>query len=236
MPENQRDSVRSETRSFYRWRALGACGLAVLGLGAGTGGCALVGYGAVMAEEAKKNKTHEVEAQYKGLEGKSFAVVVSALRYTQTDHPALVPTMTAEVTERLRDGVGHTGHVPAESLLRYLYEHPRWVAMPRGRLAQELGVERLVWIEVLEFRLHEPGNPYVWDGLAAASVGVIDPASIEPDEFVFERTVRVQFPDKSAISQDDMNADYVTQRLMQRLMDRVSWPLYKHVEPMVPGY
>jgi hypothetical protein len=210
--------------------------IGLLGVAIVPPGCAIAGYAAAMAREARKNKTHEVEAVYQGLAGKTFAVVVVADRYTQSDHPMLVPTMTAEITARLRDGVGHAGHIPAETLLRYLYEHPRWVAMPRGRLAQDLGVDRLVWIDVLDYHLNEPGNPYVWDGVAAGTMGIVDPTSAAPDEFVFERTARVGFPDKTNLGKEEMDRDYVNLRLLQRFIDRTSWPLYKHTEPLEPEY
>lgn len=200
------------------------------------GGCAIAGFAAAAAKEARKNKTHEVEAEYKGLDGHTFAVVVAADRFTQADHPELIGTITAEITERLRTGTAHKGHIPADRLLRYLYDHPRWVAMPRARLAGDLGVDRLVWIDILDYRLHEPGNIYEWDGVGAATVGVIDPASPDPDEFVFEKTVRVAFPDKTNAGTEEWTRDLITRRLMQRLIDRASWPLYKHIEPLEPEY
>jgi hypothetical protein len=230
---------RSIRTLLARVAAVLATGLAI-GAGAmlmaSQAGCALAGFAAVAAKEARKNKTQKVEAEYKGLAGHTFAVIAAADRFTQADHPELVGTVMAEVTDRLREGTPHTGHIPADRMLRYLYDHPRWVAMPRARLAGELGVDCLVWIDILDYRLHEPGNIYEWDGVAAATVGVIDSSSPDPDEFVFEKTVRVAFPDKTNAGTEEWTRELITRRLMQRLIDRASWPLYDHMEKIELEY
>lgn len=210
-----------------------AFGLALVTQGAGCAGAALFGG---MIENHRRNSTHSVEAEYNGLVGKSFAVVVAADRVIIADHPDLVPRLTTNLTDRLAEFAGASGYVPAERLLTYLYEHPRWVAMPLSDLAKELGVERLVYIDIQEYRLNEPGNEYLWDGVAAAGVGVIEADSVVPDQFAFEREVRVKFPDKSGYGPTDYPGNVVSAALLKRFVDRASWLFYEHQEPYYPEY
>ena len=108
--------------------------------------------------------------------------------------------------------------------------------MPRGELAKELGVERLIVVEVIEYRLTEPGNQYLWDGVAAGTVGVIEADTSISDEFAFEKSVRVTFPDKQGYGPSDFSRQELTTALALRFLDRVTWPFYNHQEPYYPKY
>lgn len=217
------------TRTFSPVRA--ALFGVVLGVaGAGVAGCQVFGFVAAGIQEAKEQKPRKVESQYNGLEGRSFAVLVAADRLIKAEHPGVAEELTIRITERLAEHAGASGCIPANKLLTYLYNNPRWIAMARGDLARDLGVDRLVIVELTEYRLNEPGNQYLWEGVAAASVGVIESDSPLPDEFVFERTVRVVYPDKQGYGQNDMPADAVASVLIKRFVDRASWLFYTHEE------
>lgn len=196
-----------------------------------SGGCTLFGFAAVMAEEARNQTPIDVDAEYAGLAGKNFAVVVAADRILQGQYPNLVPQLVAALTERLRSSpTGASGYQPAEVVLAYLYQNPSWVAMSRADLARALGVERLIYVDMSEFRLHDPGNQYLWQGVAMAQLGVIEAESDYPDEFMFERMISVKYPDKENFGPTDYNATEVTARLLQRFIDRTTWPFFKHEE------
>ena len=206
----------------------------------GTGlmsGCQAVGF---MAEAYRRDSTHEVKAQYTGLEGKSFAVVVTADRMIEADHPGIVDRMCAKMTERLANPANLPragGFVPAKQVLRYLYDNPGWPARPLSELGKGLGgVERLVYIELTEYRLHEPGNPYEWAGVASASISVLELDGSMPDEFAFEKFQTVKFPDEKGVGPNQVGADGMTSALSLRLIDRTTWLFYNHQEPYYPTY
>jgi hypothetical protein len=212
---------------------------AALVLGGSLGGCAAVGFGGAMMESYRRNSTRPVDAEYHGLEGKRWAVVVSANRIIQADHPQIVGYITGKVTERLllqQEQIAATGFVPAESVLAFQYDNPRWVAMPRGELARDLGVDRLILVELVEYRLNDPGNQYLWDGVATGTIGVIEADSPLPDEFTFERSIRVTFPDGTGLGPNDVPRRGVATALASRFVDRASWLFYKHEEPYYPKY
>jgi len=86
-------------------------------------------------------------------------------------------------------------------------------------------------VELLEYRLHDPGNAYVWDGRASATVSVFDPTSTSPDLALVEKTVTVKFPDSQGQGMDEMNVRLVNSALAQRLIDRATWLFLNHEEP-----
>lgn len=193
-------------------------------------GCAAAGVVAIAAKGVEESRPKKVKAEYTGLAGKSFAVVVSADRSVQSEFPALVTELTARINDRLWTNSGAAAGVPAQELLKYLYENPSWTARPYAELAQTLSVERLVIVDLNEFRLHDPGNRYLWDGVAAGTVSVIEADGSLADEFIFQRAIRVGFPDVTGVEQDKFTAQQVSSVIMARFVNRASWLFYDHEE------
>jgi len=222
-------------------RVLGA-GMVLALLAAVLPGCSVLGFGGAMIESSRRNSTKEIAAEYTGLKGKKWAVVVVADRVIQAEYPDVVLYLTSQITDRLSDPKGAhkeiaaAGFIPAQPLLSYLYEHPRWITMTRGDLAKELGVDRLIVVELIEYRLNDPGNQYLWAGQATGSVGVIEADSALPDEFAFEKPISVRFPDKDSFGPNDMSSQVVATALGKRFIDRCSWLFYKHDEKYYPDY
>jgi hypothetical protein len=203
----------------------------------GLAGCQVVG-GAI--ENYKRDSTHEVKAEYRGLEGKTFAVVVVADRAIQSDHPTLVDHLTQKITERLSAGTitpFARGYVPAADVLRYVYDNPAWTTRPMTEVARGLGgVERIVYVELAEYQLREPGNSYEWDGLASGTVSVLEMDGPTPDQYAFQKAVAVRFPDGKGYGPDQMSASTVMTELARRFVDRATWAMYDHQEPYYPDY
>jgi hypothetical protein len=213
--------------------AITAISLLLLAL-AGSGGCALIGGAAAIYQE---NSTKDVPAEFVGLEGKSFAVIVAADRSLQAEHPGLLEAISVRVTERLAASTNVPragGFVPAADVLSFQYDNPGWAAQSRQELMDGLGkVDRLIFIDLLDYRLHEPGNLYQWDGVAAGTVVVHGRGSESP---LFQRNLTVRFPGRSGLGPDDLNRTQVTSALLARFVDRASWLFYNHEEPFKPEY
>lgn len=218
---------------FARVAALALCAIVLLPLP----GCALAALAGGMAESYRRTGTRTVAAEYEGLQGHSVAVVVSVDRMILGTFPALATTLTNAITVRLADpaNTGITGFVPPRAVLEFQYSNPDWTAWNYIDLVEEFGVDRLVYVDIYEFRLHEPGNAYLWEGVAVARVGVIE-AESGLDSFTFVKDVQVGFPDGQGYGPQDFNEQTVRQALTGRLIDRVSWLMYEHKEPYYPNY
>lgn len=202
-------------------------------------GCNIVAAAGLVAENYKRSSTHAVAAEYTGLTDQSVAVIVTGDRSLQGSQPTLFTRMTSRITERFienRQLTGITGFVPPLMLMEFQISNPSWVAWGYDRLAEELGVQRLVVVEMYEYRLTEVGNQYIWDAMAAARVGVIETDSATPGEFIYRKEIQVRFPDEKGVSPDDFPMQQVQANLDKRLVDRVSWLFYEHQEPYYPDY
>lgn len=203
-----------------------------------TSGCAVGVLIGGMAENARRDSNKDVEAEYLGLEGKSFAVIVNADRVIQSEYPAVVARVCMEVSERLAKQTNASGYIPGQRLLQYQFDHPRWTMMSPSELGKALGVQRLVYVDLTDYRLTDPGNSYIWKGIARANVGVAEIDGQLPDDLVSRKPIMVKFPDKDGYGRDDegMSAGLVNSALSKRLIDRVSWLFYKHEEKYYPEY
>ncbi len=107
--------------------------------------------------------------------------------------------------------------------------------MSRSELASALvggdaKVDRIILIELFEFRLNEPGNRHLWDGVAAGTVAVLETDGPFPDEYAFNRPISVGFPDAAGYGPDEMRASLVATVLVQRFSQRCAWLFYDHEE------
>jgi len=200
-------------------------------------GCQLVG-GAL--ENVRRDSSHEVKAEYRGLEGKTFAVVIAADRYIQSDHPLLVDYLTTKITDRLAQRTNTPvagGYIPAVDVLRYLYDNPGWSSKPKAELARGLGgVDRIIYIEITDCQLREPGNQYEWDGVTSGTVAVLEIDTNLPEEYAFQKNISVAFPGKKGFGPDDLSQNAVATALALRFVDRASWLMYDHQEMYYPEY
>ncbi len=210
------------TRPIRRLRAVAAIGVAAALLGA-LPGCVAGAIGAI-GNQIERGKKLDLPAEYDGLENAICAVIVNADYATLVEHPTVVGDITANISARIRQYVpGATVLAPAE-VLQYQYERSQWRALPYGEVAKELGVERLVLVDLYEYRLTPPGNSYLWDGVAAANVNVIEADGLAPDEFVYSKNVVVRFPDKEGVGRESARRDQIERGLLTLFVQRCSWP------------
>lgn len=221
-------------RLFQVFAAAGAAAALVA-----ASGCAIGQLVGGMAASYERTGSRTVAAKYKGLAGKNFAVVVYADRVIQADFPEVVGDLTVTISRRLaapENGVGAAGYIPGERILQYQYNNPRWVVMPWRELAEELGVDRLVVVELNEFRLNDPGNQYTWAGVASGTVRVIEADGPSPDMPTMQEAVLVRFPDEDGYGPMQIPASSVRIALSKRFVDRASWLFYDHDEPNAIEY
>ncbi|MBS0186865.1 MAG: hypothetical protein JSS51_02280 [Planctomycetes bacterium] len=229
----------SGTRSLNRHFALGSAATIALG-SLLLGGCAIPALIGGMTESYRRSSTKTVKPDTNVLEGKSFAVLVTADRAIEDAAPGITAMLLTRITAILadtRNDAGTTGVVPPPMVIQYMYDHPGWRARSMEDLAKDLGgVQRLVFVELTEFRTTEPGNKYIYDGVAAGSIAVVEADSKLADYYSFERSILVKYPDEQGRRPEEIPEAAVRTELMRRFVDRATWPFITHQEPYYPKY
>lgn len=222
---------KPRARAARRWLAC----IAALAAAAPLGGCAIGGAIGYFANAIHEAGSTEVPAEYVGLQGRSFAVVVTADPSLRASEPRAITRVTNAVTRLLAGNAGATGVVPGQRVLEFQYTNPSWPSWSYQRLADEFTVDRLVVVELYEYRLHEPGNAYLWKGQAAARVGVFE-SGTGSEEFAYMRDVIVAFPGGEGYTRDEISKNGVSATLEMRLTNRVAWLFFDHEEPNTIEY
>ena len=193
-----------------------------------------------MAESARLTGSTTVPAEYKGLKSKTWAVVTLAPRGVQYEVPNLVTATTNATTRKLVDAqnegvLGSAGFLPGPEVLLLQSTSPSFNAWSFRRMGEELGVERLIVIDVSHLQLYERGNALLWDGAIAARVGVVE-VETGASDFAYQKDISITYPDEAAWSTDDLPKRHVVSVLLDRLSDRAAWLFFEHEEPNVIEY
>ena len=194
-------------RSFPRGRVAAPL-LLVLTAASAISGCNLLAAGAVILERDKKV---DVEAAYDGLAGRRVAVLVAADDATYFRYPRAAARVQEGVTVALAAALNPAGGADADDdadpppagveLLtpaaaeRYVQRNPYWTTRRPASVMQDLGVDRLVTVDLNRYATHETGNRDVVRGVIDATVSVVEADGIDPDNRAFSRNVSVRFPD-----------------------------------------
>jgi hypothetical protein len=200
----------------------------------GQSGCAVGKLVGGMASSEEAQRLVETPAKYSGLDNRSVAVIVQTDYSTLFEHPGLVTTVTGGVTARIGKWVHNVQVFDPQQVLNWQYRTPQWAALPLGEIATQLNVDRVVFIDILEYRLHPPGNRYLWDGEAVARVGIIERDGIDPDAFSDTFDIVSRFPDMEGVGIESADRSQIETGLLSDFVKRNAWLFHLHYEPKYP--
>lgn len=197
-------------------------------------GCQLGQLVGGMAQQEEYQKLLDTPARYNGLENKTVAVVVQADMATLYENPELAANIAGGVSHRIARDVPGAQVLPAENIIRWQYRTPQWNLLPYGEIAEQLNVDRVVFIDLLEYRLNPPGNRYLWDGVCTGRVGIIERKSFDPDSFIESFDVVANYPNMTGVSRENARQEVIQFGLLQDFITRTTWLFHQHLEPKYP--
>jgi hypothetical protein len=211
---------------------IGACllGFANIGLS----GCGVIKLAGAMAQNYEYQKLIEVHPEYVGLENHTVAVLVDADYSILFEHPRLMEVVADHISARLAKEVEGIRVLNPQMVRTWQYQTPQWNAMPLSEVADDLGVNRLIHIDLYEFRLNPPGNQWLWEGVAAATIGLAERESYDADQYAETFNVVAEFPDVRGVTRDGASQNAVETGLLSRFVKESTWLFYTHTEPKYP--
>lgn len=195
-------------------------------------GCNMAAWGA-HGVGGGKTKIVTVPAQYHGLENQRVAVLIAADEYLLYEYPQAPLAVSRAMSAKIAGNVTGATVMSPQEILDYQTANPYWTAVPYSELIRKLDVDRVVLVDLIEYRTHEPGNAHVWQGMITGEVGVIEADSEDPDNFAFSATIRGQYPEQSTVGL--LNSDDATVELgMLAVFTRDAAGLFFEYEKEVP--
>ena len=147
-------------------------------------------------ESVHDPKEYDVTAQYLGLEGKRVGVIVAVSDHTHFRHPGLQRQLAREISRRIQLNLPDSQVMNPDTIVLWQADNEFWTARRPSVLLDALRVERLVMVEVGEFRLSDTGDTNIKRGVISANVNVVEDDAPDPDNFGFTQSLRVAFPDE----------------------------------------
>ena len=197
-------------------------------------GCQIFGIASVVGQNIEREKKVEVLAEYDGLRNQTVAIVVQTDMSTLYQFPKLVAEVCVNMSRRLAQNVEGIQVLDPRIVLDWTYHQPGWETMPYGEVCEELGVERLVWIDVFEFRLNPPGNRWQWDGVAGASIGIVELDGFDSDAFAETYDVSGEFPKIAELGRESSTEERIEMGLLATFIEEAAWLFFDHIEDKYP--
>ncbi|MDH3584014.1 MAG: hypothetical protein OER86_07350 [Phycisphaerae bacterium] len=205
--------------------------LLLLGLLTATaaGGCEMAG---VLAHAAVGDKKPilDVEAEYRGLDNQTIAVLVNASDSVLLQQPRAPLEAGTVVSEALAGNIPGARVISAREIAAFQNRNLYWDTEPFSRLAERLKVSRLVLIELGAYRLHEPGNINIWQGVMRARVVVAEADGPRPNDAAYSTDIHVRYPPDGPVGlvrADDATMRFATLDLFAK---KVAGKFYDHIE------
>ena len=171
-------------------------------------GCAVAG---VVADRvAGGERRVKVEADYRDLEDRSVAVLVAADGAMLYHSPQARERVIRQTSAGVAEHVSGTTLANPRQIVEFQNTNPYWATVPAGRLLEVLDVERLVLIDLVEYRTHDPGNRHIWRGRITGNVAVHAADVSDPDNPDYYGTVTVNYPEDDQIGVVDPDTDTQT--------------------------
>ncbi|MEE2912734.1 MAG: hypothetical protein VX436_02905 [Planctomycetota bacterium] len=197
-------------------------------------GCAIIAFGGAAKQAIEDQMLIEKPAEY-SLEGMSVAVVINTDLVIHYEHPGIASLIAEAVSGRLAKHVKNISVVHPGMIAKWQFETPQWTAMPTSEIASELQVDRVVYIDLLEYRLTPPGNQWLWEGSCSAVIGIIEADSYEQDGFSDSYEINAIFPRRpSILSRDEGKEADIERGLLNEFIKQTSWLFFFHEEPKHP--
>jgi len=178
-----------------------------------------------------------VPPKYAGLAGQSVAVMVWADRGTRIDYPNLQLDTAAAIQKLLLQAqssseakevlLNTTFPLEPRSVARYQLDHPEIEAMAITDFAPNLGITRLIYIEIEQFSTRSQMAIDMYRGSVTTTMTIVEVLGPKQARIVYqENDVRAVFPPKSKpegvpVGRDDVMYNGVIKELAHEVVNRL---------------
>jgi hypothetical protein len=187
-----------------------------------------------MAQTNEYQKLVDMPPRYNGLENKTVAVLVQADMATLYEFPDVAANIAGGVSARIGRDVPGAKVLHPSYVINWQYRTPQWNVLPYGEMCAQLNVDRIVFIDILEFRLNPPGNRYLWEGACVGRIGLAERESIDPDSFVETIDLAARFPTIEGVGRETARQEAIQTGLLAEFIKKTSWLFHQHLEPKYP--
>jgi hypothetical protein len=171
-----------------------------------------------------------VTAAYRGLQYRSVAVLVSSADAIEVRYPQAASGVCQMISGTIARDVPGVQVINADKAIAYTQAHRGWELMPASSIAKQLKVERLVLIDMHEYRTHEPGNTNVWRGMIKATVDVTEVDGADPNTSAFRAEIMNKYPPTGMVGMINSDSRSIEQQMLPGFAVKVMQLFVDHEE------
>jgi hypothetical protein len=182
----------------------------------------LVGCRSILTTAAYLIKGTDVDADYKGLQGKKVVVVCRPMANLAFGNPTVAADLAKQVSVLLRTNVKKITVVEQQKVAQWTDAHD-WSEY--SEVGKALGADVVVGIDLQEFSLRNGQTLY--QGRAGLLVSVFDSAHSE--DVAYQKSMpRILYPPNTGIPSSDLPEVEFRRKFVQVVADRIARQFYSH--------
>ncbi len=152
----------------------------------------------------------DVKAEYRGLDHQQIVVIVDADLQTLYRYPAAPLEVCTTLSNAMAEHVPGAVVVNPRQVVEFQERNIYWNTLTYQEMAATFNATRLVMIDLIEYRSHEPGDRTMWRGQITADVRIAEVDGPTPNDMAYGTTVSVTYPPDQQFGV--VNADELTIR------------------------
>jgi len=174
-------------------------------------------------------KTYErVKAEYTQLKGKRVAIVIAGLPAIDFEDPYARMDLALASAELIRQEVKEVQFVEQEKIERFQQENLDWISMPMREIGSKFGVDRILYIELMQFTTVEPESINLVRGRVWSQVSIYEIDSPQPNVPVYETEIQVVYPEQGPLPMSDTARIGARQQIIVLYAHELSRKFYDH--------
>lgn len=202
----------------------------MMAVACGLTGCNVVGFFGQAVGGSDNPPMVNVTREYDGLAGQSVAVLVDVDHSVLFEYPQAGYELSAAVSDQIAGNVANVKVIDARQVVDFQRRNIYWPTLRYSKLAERLKVNRLVLIEVIEYRTHEPGNINLYRGVVSATMSVIEADGSQPDDRAYQTTLTASYPPGNNLGVPDADPLTIRKGMIDLFAIQAGWKFYDHKE------
>ncbi len=191
-------------------------------------GCNIMAYPAyvILGEHEIK-----VNAQYKGLEGKHTAIMISGHPGLAFEYPYIMSNLALASQKMISANVELCSFVNQNEIESFQRMNPQWIGLHMQQLGKQFDAQRIIYVEIVQLSMREEQSVNLLRGHLITDIKVYDLESGNQEEAVLETEVEAIFPERAPEFMSDSAEHRIKEKLVMLFADKLSKKFYDHKIP-----
>lgn len=156
------------------------------------GGCGLVNFSGYALFGGHK---HKVEAEYRGLEGQTIAVVVAGHPGLEFDYPFARTNLHMRLVQTFGKHIADSKFVNYKEIIKLQEDASQWNSMSLLEMGRALAAERIVYVDLIHYTLLTENSVNLLQGHIIADVRVYEVTGPRPEKAAYQTEIEIVYPE-----------------------------------------